>query len=257
MISIHKPTAPPEVLETRGREETNRNQEAYEKSPAAYDSGTAKFSFLSDIYGHVSVKEALIAAQHGKCCFCEAKITHISYGDVEHFRPKAGYRQRPHDPLGRPGYYWLAYDWSNLYLCCQLCNQRFKKNTFPLVDAGLRCRNHRTDLSVEEPLFLDPGGAVNPEDHIEFLAEQPRARKGSLRGRMTIQALGLRREPLRERWFDRYRMLAILNDVVRLLPDEPEGQEALAILKDSLRDDAEYAAMARCLMARDPLVGGS
>jgi len=252
MISVQKPTAPPEILDTRGREETDRNQEAYEKTPADYDSGAATFSFHSDIYGHSSVKEALIAAQHGKCCFCEAKITHISYGDVEHFRPKAGYRQHPRDPLGRPGYYWLAYAWSNLYLCCQLCNQRFKKNTFPLADPSRRCHNHSADLNLEEPLFLDPGGAVNPEDHIEFRAERPRARKGSLRGRMTIRALGLRREPLRERRFDRYRTLSALKSVVRLLPDGPEAQEALAILKDAIRDDAEYAAMARCLMARRP-----
>ena len=58
--------------------------------------------------------------------FCESKVSHIAYGDVEHFRPKAGYRQRPEDPLVQPGYYWLAYEWSNLLFCCQLCNQRFK-----------------------------------------------------------------------------------------------------------------------------------
>lgn len=254
MISIHKPATPPGILETRGREENDRNREAYEKAPAGYDSGTAKLSFRSDVYGHWSVKEALIAAQHGKCCFCEAKITHISYGDVEHFRPKAGYRQRLRDPLSRPGYYWLAYVWSNLYLSCQLCNQRFKRNTFPLVDAGRRCRNHLTDLSQEEPLFIDPGGAIDPEADIEFHAEQPRARNGSRRGRMTIRALGLRREPLRERRFDRYRMLSALRNVVRLMPDEPEGQEALVILEDAVRDKAEYAAMARSLMKK-PLAG--
>ena len=249
MISVHKPATSPEILETRGRRETDHNREAYEKAPADYDSGAAKLSFRFDIYAHSSVKEALIAAQHGKCCFCEAKITHISYGDVEHFRPKAGYRQRRRDPLSRPGYYWLAYGWSNLYLSCQLCNQRFKKNSFPLADPGRRCRNHSGDLDQEEPLFIDPGGAVNPEDHIEFLAEQPRAKNGSLRGRMTIGALGLTREPLRERRFDRYRMLSALKNVVRLLPDEPEGREALAILEGAIRDDAEYAAMARCLRA--------
>jgi uncharacterized protein (TIGR02646 family) len=248
MISIRKPAALPEILETRGREETARDREAYERSPADYDLGAAKFSFRSDIYGHSSVKQALISAQHGKCCFCEAKITHISYGDVEHFRPKAGWRQDSHDALGSPGYYWLAYRWSNLYLSCQLCNQRFKKNTFPLADPSRRCPNHLGDLDQEEPLFIDPG-AVNPEDHIEFLAEQPRAKNGSPQGRITIRALGLRREPLRERRFDRYRMLATLKNVVRLLPEEPEGQEALAILEDAIRDDAEYAAMARCLRA--------
>lgn len=253
MISVQKPAAPPEILSTRGREEADRYQAAYEENPAVYSSGAAKFSFDSGIYGHSSVKEALIAAQHGKCCFCESKITHISYGDVEHFRPKAGYRQHSRDPLSRPGYYWLAYAWSNLYLCCQLCNQRFKKSTFPLVDPSRRCRNHMADLHLEEPLFLDPGGDINPEDHIEFRRERPRARKGSLRGKTTIEALDLRREPLRERRYDRYQTLASLQKLVRLLPeDDPDVQEALAILREAIRDDAEYAAMARCLMARNP-----
>lgn len=129
MIRIHKPAAPPAVLASKGTAETNRNRGAYEADPAAYDSGATTFSFDSGLYGHESVKAELIKAQHAKCCFCESKITHIAYGDVEHFRPKAGYRQHPDDPLGRPGYYWLAYDWSNLYLACQLCNQRFKKTT--------------------------------------------------------------------------------------------------------------------------------
>jgi uncharacterized protein (TIGR02646 family) len=247
MIRIRKPSSAPPILATRGQQETHANCASYDANPAAYDDGTVQFSFDSGIYGHDSVKRELIALQHGKCCFCEAKISHISYGDVEHFRPKAGYRQHPDDTLGRPGYYWLAYAWSNLFLACQLCNQRFKKNTFPLEDAGQRCRNHQADLAKEEPLFLDPG-AEDPEIHIEFAAEQPVAKNGSLRGLTTIEALGLRREPLRERRFDRYKMLIALKDVVRLLPQDALGQRALHILNDAVGDSAEYAGMARSLL---------
>lgn len=248
MIRIDKPATPPAVLTSRGREETGRNRDAYTAHPDDYDRGTRAFSFDSAIYGHDTVKQTLIRAQHGKCCFCEAKITHISYGDVEHFRPKAGYRQQPDEGLGRPGYYWLAYEWANLYLSCQLCNQRHKKNTFPLRDANRRCRNHLGDLAQEEPLFVDPA-SVNPEEHIEFAAEQPVAKNGSLLGNETIEALGLRREPLRERRFDRYRMLATLKDVALLYPEEPLGQRARALLELAVREDAEYASMARCLMS--------
>ena len=70
-------------------------------------------------YSAKSVKNALIKAQHEKCCFCEAKGTHVAYGDVEHFRPKGGFRQDPNDPLGRPGYYWHAYAWENLFFSCR------------------------------------------------------------------------------------------------------------------------------------------
>jgi len=246
MIRINKPVNSPPVLLTQGRQQTGFDCANYERNAAGYDNGTLKFSFTASIYGHDSVKDALIQAQHGKCCFCEAKITHISYGDVEHFRPKAGYRQDAGDPLGRPGYYWLAYEWSNLYLCCQLCNQRHKKNFFPLEDANLRCRNHQQELNLESSLFIDPG-VVDPEDHIEFKAEQPVAKNGSRQGETTIEALGLRREPLRERRFDRYKMLSILKDVAKLLPNDVTGQEAIAFLNAAVEDAAEYASMARSL----------
>ncbi len=250
MIRVRKPTSPPEVLVGKGREEDLRNRALYEGDSASYDNGTAIFSFDSALYGHPSIKESLIAAQHGKCAFCESKVRHISYGDVEHFRPKAGFRQRDDDPLGRPGYYWLAYDWGNLYLGCQLCNQRYKKNLFPLIDERHRCRNHLGDVARERPTFVDPGGADDPRSHIEFAAEQPRARDGSIIGAATILALGLVREELRERRFDRYRMLAALKSITELLPDEVEGHEAAKILADSVEDRAEYASMARSLMAR-------
>lgn len=252
MIRVRKPEAAPEVLAGEGREEDLRNRALYEGDPSSYDHGSAAFSFDSSLYGHPSVKETLIHAQHGKCAFCESKVRHISHGDVEHFRPKAGYRQRDADPLGRPGYYWLAYDWGNLYLGCQLCNQRYKKNLFPLVDERHRCRNHLDDLAKERPAFVDPGGAEadDPQVHIEFVAEQPRARDGSTLGATTITALGLMREELRERRFDRYRMLAALKSITELLPDEDEGREAAQILMDAIDDRAEYASMARSLMAR-------
>lgn len=75
---------------------------------AQFEQGNPDFEFKSSIYGHDSVKTALRTMQHGKCCFCEAKITHISYGDVEHYRPKGGHKQVESDKLTQPGYYWLA-----------------------------------------------------------------------------------------------------------------------------------------------------
>lgn len=53
---------------------------------------------------------------------------------VEHFRPKGGWRQSPGQPIEQPGYYWLAYEWSNLFLACGPCNSRHKRNLFPLTD---------------------------------------------------------------------------------------------------------------------------
>jgi uncharacterized protein (TIGR02646 family) len=104
-----------------------------------YDAGKRSFVFDAAIYGHNTVKNALIAAQHGKCCFCERKTGND--GDVEHLRPKSGWRQTAGGRLNRPGY-WLAYRWDNLFLSCSACNQRHKRDLFPLVDAAKRAKIH-------------------------------------------------------------------------------------------------------------------
>src|SRR5947207_120084 len=114
MIRIAKPTAP-EVLLTRGISATDALCTAHER-------GNELPEFNASIYAHETVKDALRHAQLEKCAFCESLITHISPGDVEHFRPKAGYRQHESDELRRPGYYWLAYTWANLFLACSICN---------------------------------------------------------------------------------------------------------------------------------------
>lgn len=58
MIRVCKPDAP-----TRLKAGTARRAE----DCAAYDAGTRKFKFDKTIYGHKTVKNALIKAQHGKC----------------------------------------------------------------------------------------------------------------------------------------------------------------------------------------------
>lgn len=129
MIRIHKPGSAPRILAERGAELT---AELCRKADAG-----ERLDFEREVYGAAEVKQALRIAQHDKCCFCEAKLGHTQFGDVEHFRPKAGSRQRPDDrPMA--GYYWLAYAWANLYLSCEVCNRRHKGGLFPLANPAQR-----------------------------------------------------------------------------------------------------------------------
>ena len=157
MIRVHKRDRAPKILRERGANQTEEDNRAFDESPADYRSGAKTFDVKSGIYGAKSVKNALKKDQHGKCAFCEAKVEHIAHGDVEHFRPKKGFRQSSTDDLGRPGYYWLAYAWGNLFFACQICNQRHKGNLFPLTETGGRARSHHDAIAGENPLFLDPG----------------------------------------------------------------------------------------------------
>ena len=252
MIRIVKPRTPPAVLRTEGRAAAREHCEAFDRGEGV--------KVRSRIYRHPSVKAALRKAQHDKCAFCESRFSHVGYGDVEHFRPKAGYQQRASDPLTRPGYYWLAYDWNNLFLSCQLCNQRFKRNLFPLEDPGGRAmsHHHRRRVSSERPLFLDPG-KDDPGRFVTFDAAIARAIGDNRRARITIEVFGLNRPELLEMRGDRLDValeMAELRRVLLALPParrRPELAAQLTKLTARLHalqtDAAEYAAMTRVALA--------
>lgn len=121
--------------------------------------------FNKNIYAATDVKRQLLDDQKRKCAYCE-RFLNGDFGAVEHFRPKGGYQQTKEDTLHKPGYYWLAYDWSNLLFSCSECNTRYKRNLFPLTDDAQRDIAHE-DISRERPLLLNPA-TDNLEEIIEF-----------------------------------------------------------------------------------------
>ncbi|MGL5034852.1 MAG: retron system putative HNH endonuclease, partial [Microcystaceae cyanobacterium] len=212
MIPINKPQEIPEKLRTDGKKKRQSHCSSYSRNPEKYQRGEQKFTFDSNIYGHQEVKKALIDAQYGKCCFCERKIGQD--GDVEHFRPKGAFRQEAGKPLEYPGYYWLAYDWDNLYLACSACNQRHKQNLFPLLNPDNRAKNHKINLHQEKPFFIDPG-KDNPEEFIQFRGEIAVGIDSTNRGKATIESLSLNRPNLQEVRRDKLKLLQTLFNLLK------------------------------------------
>ena len=66
-------------------------------------------------------KKQLHKESSNKCAYCEAPTTMIAYGDVEHYRPKSQY-------------WWLAYCYDNYLASCTLCNQKYKKAKFSILN---------------------------------------------------------------------------------------------------------------------------
>lgn len=102
-------------------------------------------------------KNSLKKIYHNKCAFCEQKLVNSNgkleenTATVEHYRPKGKY-------------WWLAYSWDNLLLCCHRCNQN-KKNDFDIN--GIEISYEETFLDVihtstqiysqrEEPKIIHP-----------------------------------------------------------------------------------------------------
>lgn len=177
--------------------ETNNNKILYDQTPLDYDNRIKKWVIDSSIYGHPSIKSKLRESQYGKCAFCESNVASISHGDIEHFRPKKYWLQNEKSLPQGPGYYWLAYDYDNLLFSCQVCNQRYKKNFFPVRRPLLRAINHHHAHNIlkEKPFFINPL-IENPRTLILFNGPEakPRGKDKNGRAKKTIEAVGLNRK---------------------------------------------------------------
>jgi hypothetical protein len=87
---------------------------------------------------------------YGKCAYCEATFLEVTFGDVEHYRPKGGVKEDP----THPGYYWKAYDVDNYLPACSKCNTKGKGNQFPI--SGTRARTPQDSLEAEDAQLLNP-----------------------------------------------------------------------------------------------------
>lgn len=247
MIRIQRPAQVPSPLRVDG-------VRLRDEHISSHHGGATSFSFDRNVYGHQEVKAALRTAQYDKCAFCESKVTHVSFGDVEHFRPKAAFRGQPAAPLISPGYFWLAYDWTNLLFACEQCNRRHKGNAFPLADEAKRARTPADDVGSEAPLFIDPS-TEDPTAHIAFRQEVAYAIGGDPRGEATLQALGLNRPELEERRRERLSTTRVLRKAAKVLRRKRDKasktalQQIEALLAVRVASHSEFAAMERCAAA--------
>jgi hypothetical protein len=243
MIPVKRPRRPPAFSKPDGKAvlATAALKAEFGANPA-FQTGAQTPDWKSDIWG--GAKPAYIKAQSGKCIFCESKFAAVSYGDVEHFRPKSGYVAAKGQPLQKPGYWWLAYEWTNYWASCQRCNQEFKKNYFPLPDEAKRAKVPADSLTSEKPLLPDPA-KEDPRAFLEFRSEIAFARGGSPRGQACIDVVGLNRDDLLER---RRAALKDIRDILTIWrwPNTPLDlkQFCAAKLKAQLAPDMPYAAMA-------------
>lgn len=235
----------------KGRDKLKLATEAlvieYESHRADFHTGSRKFTFDSGLYGHKKIKTALTKIQANKCCFCEAKVTHVAHGDIEHFRPKGGYKQLMTDTLQVPGYFWLAYDWMNFYFSCQICNQRFKKNLFPLNNSGDRAQPLGS-IATERPVFIDPG-QIDPQIHITFVQDEAVPIDSSPLGANTINELGLNRPEIRERRLSYLIMLNTIKDLLVISPNGPEADKAKNLFGQRMKKTEEYSSMVQALFS--------
>lgn len=241
MIQIKKGNAPKALLD-KEKELLEELKELYDNDPDGYSDGSIKFEFTGD-YRMDAVKEALKICQNNKCCFSEAKFIR-DYPNVEHFRPKGKVDPYPKGKAEYPGYYWLAYNWDNLFYCKAAINSSDKRNYFPLESGSRRNKSHHDNYS-EKPLLIDVNNE-NPRDFIRFSNDEPYG--VDARGKFNVDFFNLRHPDLAEARRVRFKTLKVIKQTVEKLIesgiDKTLCQELIERLRVAMDPDQEFSSMA-------------
>ncbi|MEW9671591.1 HNH endonuclease [Ammoniphilus sp. 3BR4] len=204
MISLKK-TAKPEILrenEVKWTREWLDYVQRGEKMP----------DWIVKRYRLPIIKEALLKETQHKCAYCESKLTHTDYGDIEHIEPKSKVPSK-------------TFSWENLTIACRRCNQ--SKGDY-----------HCPQMPLLNP-FTD-----KPEKQIIFLGPIPVPEPGNDRAKLTIRRLKLDRAELIERRQEHItqRMMPLIEFYMRTtnLPLRQEIYKDIMALKNK---EMEFSSM--------------
>ena len=160
-------------------------------------------------YNTQEIKNLLKQETHEKCAYCESKMLHTDYGDIEHIAPK---HRNPH----------LRYNYNNLTLSCGICN---------------------TKKSTHEDI-LNPY-LTNPSEHLVAYGPAIFRRSISNIGMITEKRLDLNRTQLLQKRNERLQMLQQIADQISRTNDA----NIKSVLIDELRAEGdsnkEFSLVAR------------
>lgn len=174
-------------------------------------------------YNQKTVKSKLRSAFHGKCAYCESRVNHVAYPQIEHFEPK---ELSPDQ----------TFEWSNFRLACGICN-------------GPSWKGNKSPAAAPGGPVLDPCGADLPEDHLRFQYDS-QAKTASLgwktpRGESTIAFFGLN-SAQRDLLVQRSRHIERILAIGRNASTDPELAAIWRDAKAAAQDGSEeYSAWVR------------
>lgn len=176
-------------------------------------SGKKPSDEIASRYKEPTIKAALEKETHEKCAYCESKMKHITYGDIEHILPK--------NKDARPDLY---VEWTNLTLACEQCNRSGKRIYY---NPQLLLINPYTD---------------NPEQHFNDIGPLIMPILGDNRAFVTRNVLKLNRMALVERRTER---IALVEPLLILWVNEQNAGMKVVLeqqLHNEYSEDKEYSS---------------
>lgn len=182
-------TPPKSLFSKRVELEINRMKEFYNPLVSKKQ---LQYEYKTQLINNSDVINQCRLLFHNKCAYCESPVNgHPSA--IDHFRPKR-HAMNMDGKVDNDYYWWLTYEWSNLYLSCSKCNHS-KKTRFPVKGKRI---SFEQSVSEEHYLLLDP---CNKSDFDEphFYSNEDGVMVGiTNRGEITIDILNLNRKQLIE-----------------------------------------------------------
>jgi len=177
-----------------------------------------------DRYKYEDVKKRLETIYNYKCAYCEQRVEGYH---VEHYRPKNIY-------------YWLAYSWDNLLLCCPYCNTH-KSDNFEVQDRVTFNKLPTDNIHKLRDVYdnYEKPSLINPEKeniyaHLKFKKDGS-VSSTKIRVKHTIEIIKIHRTYLNERRFSLYNDFE--KKVTSRLEEHKFGNtEALIKLKGLIED---------------------
>ncbi|MCY3819241.1 MAG: TIGR02646 family protein [Gammaproteobacteria bacterium] len=167
-------------------------------------------------YKRDDIRSSLEQMYGGLCCYCEGTIGTVSFGHIEHRRPKDSQPQH-------------AFDWNNMHLACTLCNHA-------------KANKWNADAEI-----LDSVHDRIP-DHLSYRLEGARRWPETHRGATTIEHADLNRQRL----LDARALIATrVLDTIGGLNHNPDSPDA-GLVRQELRakTSGEFGSLVQWLLER-------
>jgi predicted ATPase len=149
-----------------------------------------RWPFEHDVVQTADVVQALVTLGRGMCAYCET-LTPTPL--VDRFRPTEEAASLDGRTVARDHYWWLAYEWENLYPACPTCMSH-KGKRFPVKGPRAAPAPGRGLPTAEHALFLDPC-RDQPERSLAY-EEDGRVVALDERAATTIEGISLNRVEL-------------------------------------------------------------
>src|ERR1044072_9316470 len=133
MILVHRPEAPDWFATDPLRELERRRISEWFGTPPEQRKD-AEYSYRYTPGSIETVRDALWKIFAGKCAYCEVKLgDDLLKNSLTFFRPRQKALQSSDGTSSPDHYWWLSWEWSNLYLACRTCI-RTKGRMFPTAN---------------------------------------------------------------------------------------------------------------------------